>query len=213
MVKKIFILIAMFFSVIISANADILPSKVSDIPSGSIGVYQTNNGIVLRSEPEKNAKIIYKKDWSYLTISNSNFAEQLFAILQDKKELSFVYVNDVDEDFVQVIYNKNSNATGWAYKEDYFQFMPWITFYNMYGKKYGLKILKNAPSDILELHAKSEASSQVVDRLIRPKTIKLTAIQGNWALVTALDVDNKAKTGYLRWRSDDGELLVFPAMK
>ena len=84
----------------------------------------------------------------------------LFSVLLPKKELSFVYATDMDEDFVQVIYNKQNKASGWVYKEDNFQFLPWITFYNMYGRKYGLRILKESPNSIMDLHSKREKNSQ-----------------------------------------------------
>ena len=46
-----------------------------------------------------------------------------------------------------------------------------------------------------------------------PKKINLTAIKGNWALVSVSDLDKIPKTGYIRWRSDNGMKYYFPAMK
>ena len=114
---------------------------------------------------------------------------------------------------MQVIYNKQTKESGWVYKEDNFQFLPWITFYNMYGRKYGLKVLKEAPDSVMELHTKSDKNSQSISKLNRPREIRLTAIQGNWALVTALDIEGVAKTGYIQWRGENGELYLFPNIK
>jgi len=214
MIRKF--LLCVILGLMISAQqtfADILPYKVSDIPAGVIGLYQVNDEIVGYAKPDKSSKIIYTKKWSYLNASSSDFAEQLFAVLIDKKELGFVYANDIDEDFVQIICNKDRKNYAWAYKEDSFQFLPWITFFNMYGKKYGLKILKESPVEVLQLHSKSEVKSQIVAKLSRPKQIRLTTIQGNWALVTVLDNDGIVKTGYIRWRSDNGDLYLFPAIR
>ena len=46
-----------------------------------------------------------------------------------------------------------------------------------------------------------------------PQKIKLTALRGNWALVSVLDMDKTPKTGFLKWRSADGEIYAFPEIK
>ena len=43
--------------------------------------------------------------------------------------------------------------------------------------------------------------------------IVLNVIRGNWALVTVVDIDRTPKTGYIRWRSDDGVKYLFPDIK
>ena len=130
--------------------------------------------------------------------------------MKDKKDLSFVYATDMDEDYVKVVYDKSKNLQGWAYKEDEFQFLPWITFYNMYGRKYGLKILKDAPDFVYDVHSRSDNDSQVIGKITRPKEIRLTAVQGNWVLVTVLNLGDKVSTGFIRWRGDNGEIYLFP---
>lgn len=210
--KKILFLI-LVYCLGISVFADVIPANVSDIPSGTLGVYQPVNSIKVYNSPDSNSRVIFDKQWSYLSVSSSEYADSLFALLNDKKGLAFVYATDLDEDYVQVMYDKNKKSLGWTYKEDNFQFLPWITFYNMYGKKYGLKLLKGIPEKALELHSASSESSQSLGRLNRPKEIRLTVIQGNWALVTALDIEGVTKTGFIRWRGDNGELYLFPKIK
>ena len=73
--------------------------------------------------------------------------------------------------------------------------------------------MKDAPEDVENLHSKSEDLSQNVSKLRYVKQIRLTAIRGNWALVSVVDIDKTPKTGYLRWRSDDGKIYAFPNIK
>ena len=73
--------------------------------------------------------------------------------------------------------------------------------------------MKDAPEDVETLHAKSEDLSQNVSKLRYVKQIRLTAVRGNWALVSVVDIDKTPKTGYLRWRSDDGKIYAFPNIK
>ena len=83
----------------------------------------------------------------------------------------------------------------------------------MYGRKYGLRLMKDVPEDVENLHSKSEDLSQNVSKLRYVKQIRLTAIRGNWALVSVVDIDKTPKTGYLRWRSDEGVIYAFPNIK
>lgn len=211
--KKFLILVLVILSITLQAWAGILPYKVADVPVGTLGVYQPTNGIKVYSKPDVKSSILFDKKWSYLNVLSTNYADNLFAILLPKKELSFVYATDMDEDFIQVMYDKSNKSFGWAYKEDNFQFLPWITFYNMYGRKYGLKLLKDSPAFVLNVHSRSDKNSQIIGKLNRPKEIRLTAIQGNWALVTVLNIDNKVDTGFIQWRGENGELYYFPAIK
>lgn len=208
--KKLLLSLLFIFCMSAQVYADIMPVRVSDVPSGVLGVYQPATSIKVFENPDSKSKLLYQKKWTYITVSETDYANNLFAVLKDKKDLSFVYATDMDEDYVKIIYDKTKNSQGWAYKEDEFQFLPWITFYNMYGRKYGLKILKDAPDFVYDVHSRSDNESQVIGKLNRPKEIRLTAIQGNWALVTALDLGGKVNTGFIRWRGDNGELYVFP---
>ena len=211
--KKILISLLFVLLMSLQAFADIVPYRVNDVPAGTLGVYQPTNGIKLYAKPELSSKVLFEKKWSYLNVLSTDYVDNLFAILLPKKELSFVYATDMDEDFVQVFYDKTNKSLGWAYKEDNFQFLPWITFYNMYGRKYGLKLLKDAPNTVLNVHSRSDINSQIIGKLNRPKEIRLTTIQGNWALVTVLNIDNKVDTGFIQWRGENGELYYFPSIK
>ena len=114
---------------------------------------------------------------------------------------------------VEVVYDKFTGAKGWVMTEDRMQFLPWLSFYNLYGRKYGLRFLKDVPDDLEVLRAKSEEFSQEVAVIKYARQIKLTAMRGNWALVTVVDIDKTPKTGYMRWRSDDGQIYAFPNIK
>ena len=72
--------------------------------------------------------------------------------------------------------------------------------------------MKNAPEDVKNLHGSTDDISAVIQKINKPIKIKLTVVKGNWALITAIE-DNVGKTGYIRWRSDDGEIYLFPKIK
>lgn len=196
---------------ILPAFADVMPFYMNSIPKDAIGMYQTGENVTIFAEPEANSKTIKKFDFSY---NPANMPDGMFAFLLNDKKLGFLYVSDIGDDgWVEVIYDRHSGARGWVLTEDRFQFLPWLSFYNMYGRKYGLRLLKDTPDEIEVLHAKSEDLSQNIGKLNYVKQIKLTAIRGNWALVSVFDIDKTPKTGYLRWRSNDGVIYAFPNIK
>ena len=199
----------MFF--MLPVFADNMPFYVDTIPKDAIGMFQIGDNITIYSHPEANSKVVKKMDFSY---NPETMPDNTFALLINEKKLGFLYVSDIGDDgWVEVIYNRMNNSRGWVQTEDRFQFMPWLSFYNMYGRKYGLRLMKDAPEDVENLHSKSEDLSQNVSKLRYVKQIRLTAIRGNWALVSVVDIDKTPKTGYLRWRSDDGKIYAFPNIK
>ena len=207
--KKIILTICMML--ILPVFADVMPFYINSIPKDAIGMYQTGESITILSEPEANSKTIKNINFSY---KPESMPDGMFAFLQNEKKLGFLYVSDIGDDgWVEVIYDRHSGARGWVLTEDRFQFLPWLSFYNMYGRKYGLRLLKDAPDEVEVLHAKSEDLSQNIGKLNYVKQIKLTTIRGNWALVSVFDIDKTPKTGYLRWRSNEGVIYAFPDIK
>lgn len=203
------IILTLFFT--LPVFADTMPFYKNSIPKTAIGLYQTDKDIVLFSHPEANSDIVKKMSFSY---APDSMPDGVFALLLNDKNLGFLYVTDIgDEGWVEVIYDKFTGAKGWVKTNDMMQFLPWINFYNLYGRKYGLRFMKDAPKDLEVLRAKSEDNSQIVSKMNYVKQIKLTAIRGNWALVSVQDLDETPKTGYMKWRDSDGTIYAFPNVK
>ena len=207
--KKIIVILLMFIG--IPVFADTLPYYVNAVPKSAIGVYQTGEGLTVYSQPDTNSKILKIFDFTY---NQESMPDGVFAALINERKLGFLYVTDIgDDNWVEVIYDKKNEAKGWVRTEDRFQFMPWINFYNMYGRKYGLRLFKDSPDETDVLHSKADDFSQGVAKLNYVKAIKLTKLSGNWALVSVLDLDRVPKMGFMRWRSDDGAIYAFPNIK
>jgi len=207
--KKFLIFLSMLF--IAPVFADTMPFYIESIPQFTLGVYQTDNEVSLYTHPDANSNLIKKMQFSY---NPETMPDSVFAVLINEKKLGFLYVTDIsDEGWVEVIYDKRTKAKGWVKTTDQMQFQPWRNFYNLYGRKYGLRILKNTPEDLEVLKAKPEDNSQTVSKLNFVQQIKLTVIRGNWALVSVVDLDKTPKTGFLKWRDSDGTIYVFRNIK
>ena len=194
--------------------ADILPQYVSIENTRTLGLYQAPNEITLYKEPSETSNIVNSISWIGSQIfPESVKAQNLFVVQIPSKNLALLAVIDETEDWVQVIYDNSTGAKGWIKKDDPYKFMSWVMFYNMYGRKYGLKMLKEVPESAKDIHASTEDKSQIVGTINMPQKINLTAIRGNWALVSVYDLDKTPKTGYIRWRGDNGVKYFFPAIK
>lgn len=212
--KKFLIVLGLFFIFLSATFADVMPYYISNINPEGIGVYQAPNVIKVYQSPNENSEVLLNAVWDYKSFKcPQSSVSNLFIVLIQEKELGFLTVVEDEEDWVNVIYDRSSGKRGWIKKDDVYRFLPWRNFYGLYGRKYGLYLLKDAPENINNLYSSTTETSQIVDLMNKPEKIKLTAIKGNWALVTILDLDKRPKTGYLQWRNIRGNIYAFPAIR
>lgn len=216
--NKIFLSFVLFLSFMFFSNGafanDILPVAPNITNVRTVGLYQVGKDITVYKFPDEESHILYRIRWN----DEDDFfpqeigAKNFFTVYVEKKELALVNVVDIADGWVEIVYNNSTGETGWIREDDPYKFMTWINFYNTYGKKYGLKLLKGAPALCKDMKAAPE-SLKTISTMNTPQAIHLNIIKGNWALVSVLDMDKTPKTGYVRWRSDDGVRYFFPDIK
>lgn len=213
--KKFLLILSILLMLPLSGYcADVVPQYVSIQQTNTLGLYQAPNEIMLYKEPSEASTLVHSISWIGEKIFPESVRPQdLFVVYVPSKNLAYLAVTDETEDWVQVIYNNLTGAKGWIKKDDPYRFSTWVMFYNMYGKKYGLNLLKEAPNSAKDLHVATDDKSQIVGTINMPKKINLNLVRGNWALVSVMDIDRTPKTGYVRWRSDKGVKYYFPAIK
>ena len=213
--KKIFLSLILTFLLSLGVMAkDIIPTAPNIDNVSTVGLYQVGDDITIYKFPDENSQILYRVRWN----SEEFFPEEIgannfFELLLSKKHLAMVNVVDITDGWVEIVYNQKTGETGWIKEDDPYKFMTWTNFYNTYGKKYGLNLLKGAPALCKDMHAAPDETAQVVSTMNMPQRINLNIIRGNWALVSVLDMDKTPKTGYIRWRSDNGVRYFFPSVK
>lgn len=193
---------------------DIMPVRSSINQTHSIGLYQIGDDVRIYKEPNEESQILYRVRWNQDEFfPNEIGAENFFVVFLPNKSLELVAVTDMTDDWIEIIYDNSTGKTGWIKMDDPYKFMTWINFYNIYGKKYGLTLLGGAPEYCKDIKATTENLAKTISTINHPSKIKLNVIRGNWALVSVMDLDKTPKTGYVRWRSDDGVRYFFPAIK
>ncbi len=218
--KKIFGLFILIISLFIigfnseSFAKDLIPIRVDLNPSHSIGLYQIGDDVRIYKEPNEESQILYRVRWNQEEFFPDEIGfNKFFIVFLPKKSLELVTVTDMTDEWLEIIYDNTTGQTGWIKMDDPYKFMTWINFYNRYGKKYGLNMLKGAPETCNNIKATTEDLAKTISVINFPATIKLNVIRGNWALVSVMDMDKTPKTGYIRWRSDDGIRYFFPTIR
>lgn len=214
--RKIFLILTFLIILILPAKADVMPYYVNNINTNSIGVYQATNEIKIYKEPNENSKLLLNVTWDATNFNCPDIsASNLFAVFLPKKELAFLYVVDENdnEDWFQVSFNKNGAKLGWIKKDDDYRFLNWRTFFNLYGRKYGLYYMKDAPAESKVIYGTNTDNAQSIGKITLPQNLNLTSVRGNWLLIIAFDVDRTQKIGWIKWRSLSGEIYLFPNIK
>lgn len=211
--RKIILLVLIMLGLhlpVLSAN--VIPYEIIQSDIYTLGVYQAPKKIQIFSSPDLKSDLLFELDWQEEISTNTTLSD-IFLVCIAKKNLAFLTVTDENEEWVEVLYNKSEKKKGWLKKDDPYRFLTWINFYNMYGRKYGLYVLKGSPNTINDMRSATDDSAQLVATMNMPFKINLNVIRGNWALVSIMDIDKTSKTGYLRWRSDNGDIYLFPDIK
>ena len=194
--------------------SNVMPDRVMYSPVNTYGVYQVGHSIVVYNEPDETSAVKQKIVWDNENVIPQNLNKtDLFIVYLENKDFALMSVTDETDEWVEVMYDNSTGATGWIKKDDPFKFNTWVNFYSMYGRKYGLKILKNAPKSTYDMFGTPEDGAKKISTINNPELINLNFIRGNWMLVTVVDADRTPKTGFIRWRSDDGVKYVFPDLK
>ena len=193
---------------------DIIPVRPNVNRVNTVGLYQVGDDVRIYKEPNENSQILYRVRYN----ANEFFPEDIgfekfFVVYLKEKSLALVAVTDLVDDWVEIVYDNSTGKTGWIKMDDPYKFMTWINFFNNYGKKYGLVMLKGAPESCKEMRASMEDDAKAISTMNIPQKINLSVIRGNWALVSVMDLDRTPKTGYIKWRSNDGVQYFFPAIK
>ena len=219
--KKIllFFVLTVMSSLILSFNTeayskDIMPVRTTLNQVNSIGLYQIGDDVQIYKEPNEESQILYRVRWNNNEFFPQDIGfEKFFVVFLPNKSLELVAVTDMTEDWIEIVYNNSTGETGWVKMDDPYKFMTWINFYNTYGKKYGLNLLGGAPETCKDIKASTEDLAKTISVIQPPAKINLNVIRGNWALISVMDMDKTPKTGYVRWRSNDGTRYFFPAIK
>jgi hypothetical protein len=135
---------------------------------------------------------------------------------------------DTDDGWVEVIYDQAGRKTGWVQAKaasadssdttlqspktepaHFGLYQTWLEFMKLNAKASGIYWLSGVKE-----YNRSIRSSDADEAKMIPVTVirdlKVRHIRGNWLLVEVLDFQRNTPIGWVRWRDDNGNLMVFP---
>lgn len=212
--KKILIL---FSILVFSANisfADFMPRYTQHVKPNTIGVFNPPKSFIIYSEPDENSKPLEHIQWDkngIIANNNLNINENaLFIVYLSQKETAYCLVMDEIDGWVQIYYPYTENKKGWIKTTKENRFMPWIKFYMLFGRKNGVYFFKNMPEHNKQIKSGPSDDAQRISGFHYAKFVKMSLLRGNWMLVTIVDIGNEPKVGWIKWRNEDGTLMIFP---
>lgn len=218
--KRIFLICFMvlnLFGLRVFAGQEVMPYSTHETKHFGIGVIQLPNSFTLYSEPNLTSKVYTSVDLEKGVFASSNLAftpKKALSVYLPASNLAYINVLEDDEDnnWFKVVVDKSTGQTAWLKLDDKDLYYTWREFFNLWGRKNGLYFLKFVPEANKSLYSSCTKDSQQLPGFDFPKYISLSAIKGNWAMVTVVDIGDSNKIGWLQWRSADGELYLFPSV-
>jgi hypothetical protein len=219
MQKKILcIFLGIIFSTL-SAFADKIPSTSKSIKNYGIGLIKLDRDFDIYSNPQKSGKIIQhvnlpEKKKNSAIIEDYRGNSNPFVIVVPEEKEYFATVEEYPENgWIKIYTNQQTSQTGWIKNEKENNFLTWKEFIFEYGRENGLRLMTDVKSEDFKLYAQDTEEAKIADRFSYPEFILLRLIRGNWALVTIIDTGTVYKTGWIKWREDNGAMKLFPKMK
>jgi hypothetical protein len=127
-------------------------------------------------------------------------------------------VGDADNGWLEIVWNQTTGQTGWVKATSEFKpgFLPqpgvyqtWTEFMTTHAKPAGIHWFNGVPDSIRQLHSQPDDYAKVVPAFYLQR-LKVLHMKGNWMLMQGLDLERNSPIGWVRWREEDGRLLLFP---
>jgi hypothetical protein len=197
------------------------------------GVYVAPFEVTLYSQPSTRSAVVQQLRWAKGT-SKSVFSQteqrpfsatHVFWFFNPQKAMAlFPVVDDSVEGWVRVTCPVAPQGAAWVPLGEVKassdssvdpslslqgKALTWQDFMKSQGKAYGAYWLDGVTSLEKSLKSQPDDKAKLVP-LQMMKKLKVLHVRGNWLLVEAVDFDNQRPIGWLRWRGEDGRLLMFP---
>lgn len=215
--KKLFLLLFMFISFGSAVFADIIPTSTHSINKYGIGVLNLIDSFSVYEKPDETSRVIktvnYEELYQGAIINNStNMGNTVVAYVPSQKVALVTVESNPETGWFEIYYDQKNGLTGWV-QTNLSDFKTWRSAFYFWGKKNGVYLFRNIPEEKKRLYSQDSEMSQTLESFTYPKHIGFSIIRGNWMLVSILDIGKNNKIGWMRWREDDGKLLMFPNFK
>ncbi len=214
--KKYFLALLIFAFTSLNANADYLPNYFNPSFYYGNGIVQVNGVVpVYETNSEKSPLVAYiKVEDNGLLIKTRKTKKQKpensLIAYNSENNLAFLSLKNDTDDWYQVCYDQKDKLFGWIKKNENIDYFSWVDFMNFYGRKNGIHLFRNIEDKYKKLYSKASTNSTTVDDFKFAKHIAIWLVEDEWLLVKVTTYENVTKTGWLKWKLEDGSIMAFP---
>lgn len=196
------------------------------------GVYFAPFDTKVYAEPREDAPLIEEFVWTHANQSSGMMSKVRHGtVLVDKVFVSYypsldlammAVVSENGDGWAEVIIDHAQQTTGWVKiipsasgnpQEDTLpshmgRYQTWQEFMKHNAKAAGVYWLNGVSSYNRQIRTSPEDAAKIIPITVIKK-LSVKHVRGNWMLVEVKDFDNQNPIGWVRWRDDEGRLMVF----
>jgi hypothetical protein len=201
------------------------------------GIYFAPYRFKVYAEPREDATVLGEFRWGRHTRSNqvdifrpngdhvTMAANRVFFCFYPELDVAMLAVTgDEEGGWLEVMYDQQGKKTGWLKQADirvaaengkdalpahFGVYQTWLDFMKLNAKASGIYWLSGVSEYQRSVRFKDEDTASLIPITVI-RDLKVRHVRGNWLLVEVLDFERNTPIGWVRWRDDDGNLMVFP---
>jgi len=169
--------------------------------------------------------------YSKVTGSFQNINSLFVAFYPQLSVAAMAVVSDTEDGWAEVVYDQRQGKTGWVKLRDTTEteaassessppsksqepvhlgrFQTWLDFMKYNGRAAGIYWLTGVSDYNKGLRMQPDDKAKFLPVQIM-KSIRVKHVRGNWMLVEVTDINKEHPLGWVRWRDNDGRLMIFP---
>jgi hypothetical protein len=197
----------------------------------TLGVVALQSPLMLYDAPTFNSRILDELTWEFtpssaaggtLIVSHATnqpmATHEFFMGFSPQEQLAFLpVINELETGWLQVQVPHLMNRTVWVSPAQQQQpsktvpnrFMTWQQFMAHFSKQYGFHWLQGTPQEMKSVHTQPDEATPLT-KVTFVQSMRPLHVRGNWLLVEMRDVAEERPIGWMRWRTEEGNILVWP---
>jgi hypothetical protein len=195
------------------------------------GVYFAGHTVTLYSAPSLTAPVLDTWQWqtqqSDRTIRSVNAQKPIdagshfLAFYPGLDVAMLAVVSEAENGWVEVATTVDGKTTAWLPLREQWPapqqtgeavhagvYQSWLQFIKLNARSHGIYWLTGVSHYDRALRQNPDDRAKLIPMTII-KDLRVLHARGNWLLVEATDINRSRPIGWVRWRTDDGQLLVF----
>jgi len=208
----------------------LIPQQFNDGTTYGDSIYFAPNQTRIYTAPSEDAPLLEEIDWTQASQrslvkigpagvkSNLPSTTPFFCFIPRLNMALMAVVNDNEAGWAEVVVNQQTHQTGWVHpaanpdEADAFHLntvATWLDFMKVSARAHGIVWLSGVSQYQRSVRVADDDDAKMIDVLI-VRDLKVRHIRGNWLLVEVLDFERNTPIGWIRWRDEEGRLLLFP---